>query len=81
MRNMSRIIPTNIRSNLTLQDRLDASKAQEVKAAEEHRRELRKSLEEAEARLATAESARRTLQADLHRQKAITSDKSAEIQV
>ncbi|KAL5103761.1 Rootletin [Taenia crassiceps] len=63
-----------------IQDRLNASKTQEAKAAEEHRQELRKSLEEAETRLATAESARRTLQADLHRQKTITSDKSAEIQ-
>ncbi|KAL5965893.1 Rootletin [Taenia solium] len=63
-----------------IQDRLNASKTQEAKAAEEHRRELRKSLEEAEARLVTAESTRRTLQADLHRQKVITSDKSAEIE-
>ncbi|KAH9279178.1 Rootletin [Echinococcus granulosus] len=63
-----------------IQDRLNASKNQEAKAAEDHRRELRKSLEEAEARLASAESARRSLQADLHRQRTITSDKSTEIQ-
>ncbi|CDS36972.1 Rootletin [Echinococcus multilocularis] len=64
-----------------IQDRLNASKNQEAKAAEDHRRELRKSLEEAEARLASAESARRSLQADLHRQRTITSDKSTEIQM
>ncbi|VDM17198.1 unnamed protein product [Hydatigera taeniaeformis] len=63
-----------------IQDRLNASKIQEAKTAEDHRRELRKSLEETEARLATAETARRSLQADLHRQKTITADRSAEIQ-
>lgn len=64
-----------------IQDRLNASKAEEAKASEEHRRGLRNALEDAESRLAAADSARRSLESDLHRQKTINSDKSAEIKV
>lgn len=64
-----------------IQERLNVSKALETMAAEEHRKELRSSLEVAETRLAAAESARRSLEADLHHQKTINFDKTAEIKV
>ncbi|VDD74696.1 unnamed protein product [Mesocestoides corti] len=64
----------------SIQERLSASKTHEAKAAEEHRRELRKALEDTEVRLAAAETARRSLEANLHRQKTITDDKSMEIE-